>query len=286
MSAILLLHPGEMGAAVAACLRENGHMVYWVDEGRSRASRERARAAALEPLSTLDEAVTRTDIALSICPPHAAFEVVQACVQAGFRGIYVDANAIAPHTARMIGQLLEDHGVRFVDGGIIGPPPHQPGTTRLFLAGADAPAIAALFEGARLECPVLPSPPGAASAVKMCYAAWTKGATALLTAIRTLALYEGVEGALLEEWDKSQPGTAHRSEAIMRDARKAWRWVGEMEEIAATFENARLPGGFHHAAAALYRQLEGFRHADAPVSLHDILEELIRHAGSARDPQL
>jgi len=286
MPAILLLHPGEMGAAVAACLRQNGHVVYWVEDARSAATRTRARSAGLDPMPTLHEAVRHADVVLSVCPPHAAPEVARDCVQAGFRGIYVDANAIAPHTARMIGQLLEDHGVRFVDGGIIGPPPHQPGTTRLFLAGADAPAIAALFEGARLECPVLPSPPGAASAVKMCYAAWTKGATALLTAIRTLALYEGVEGALLEEWDKSQPGTVRRSEAITRDARKAWRWVGEMEEIAATFENARLPGGFHHAAAALYRQLEGFRHADAPVSLHDILEELIRHAGSARDPQL
>jgi 3-hydroxyisobutyrate dehydrogenase-like beta-hydroxyacid dehydrogenase len=165
----------------------------------------------------------------------------------------VDANAIAPQTARAVRALVEPGGARFVDGGIIGPPPAAPGTTRLYLSGDAAPAVAGLFERSALEAVVLPGAVGAASALKLTYAAWTKGTAALLLAIRRAARAHGVEAALLAEWALSQPDLAARSaRAEQAAADKGWRWEGEMREVAATFADAGLPEGFHHAAAEIF----------------------------------
>jgi hypothetical protein len=106
---------------------------------------------------------------------------------------------------------------------------------------------------------VLDAPVGAASALKMAYAGWTKGTSALLAAIEALAIREGVMDVLEQEWSKSQPGLMAQSEGLGGAAAKAWRWVGEMEEIAATFESNGLPGGFHEAAAEVYSRMEQFK---------------------------
>src|SRR4051794_8551996 len=239
-----LLHPGQMGAAVGAVLRERGHRVVWASEGRSEATRARAAEAGLEDVGSVD-AVTESEFVFSICPPHAALEV--AGLLGSFGGIYVDANAVAPATAAKVASLVG----RFVDGGIVGSPPRDAGTTRLYLSGDEAPGVAELFAGSVLDARVVSS----ASAVKMVYAGWTKGSTALLLAIRKLARREGVEETLLEEWAMSIPDLPERSERAARSAdAKGWRWVGEMEEIAATFEANGLPGGFRHAAAEVFRR--------------------------------
>jgi 3-hydroxyisobutyrate dehydrogenase-like beta-hydroxyacid dehydrogenase len=241
-----LLHPGEMGSAVGEALRSAGHTVLWASEGRS--AETAARAAAFEDAGTMEELARRSDVILSVCPPHAALDVARSV--AGFEGHYVDANAVSPATAREIGAAVG----RFVDGGIIGPPPREPGDTRLYLAGPEADAVAGLFAGTALDARVLPGEPGAASALKMAYAAWTKGTAAMLLAIRELARTEEVEPALLEEWRISQPELIERSASAARSAeRKGWRWVGEMEEIASTFASAGLPDGFHLAAAEVFR---------------------------------
>jgi 3-hydroxyisobutyrate dehydrogenase-like beta-hydroxyacid dehydrogenase len=237
-----LLHPGEMGAAVGAVLRGQGTRVVWASEGRSAETRARAEAAGLENVGSVAE-VARCDVVFSICPPHAALAVARS---ADFGGIYVDANAVSPATAAEVGTSVGE----FVDGGLVGPPPREPGTTRLYLSGAQAGSVAGLFRGSALEPRVVAS----ASAVKMAYAAWTKGTAAMLLTIRELARREGVEEALLEEWDLSQPALRDRYERALRSAdAKGWRWVGEMEEIAASFEADGLPGGFHRAAAEVYR---------------------------------
>src|SRR5438477_368958 len=133
--------------------------------------------------------------------------------------------------------------------------------------GAAARA-AALFPGGPLEAVVVAGGPGAASAVKVAYAAWNKGHAALLMAVRALAIAEGVDAALLAEWRLSQPDLPARSEsAVQRNARKAWRFVGEMEEIAATFDAAGLPQGFHEAAAEVYRRLAPWKDAPTPPSV-------------------
>ena len=132
MTVVGVLHPGEMGAVVAGALRERGETVLWASAGRSAATAERAEAAGLEDAGDIAEVCRRCEILLSICPPHAAVEVARAA--SGFTGIYVDANAIAPDTARAIAKLQP----RLVDGGIVGPPPSRPGTTRLYLSGEEA----------------------------------------------------------------------------------------------------------------------------------------------------
>lgn len=271
---VALLHPGEMGAAVGACLVAGGLRVAWASAGRSPATRRRAEAAGLEDLGSLEGALAAAQVVLSVCPPHGALELAREVARAGFRGTYVDANAIAPATAREVARSVEAAGAAFVDGGIIGPPPGPGKSTRLYLSGGRAAEVAAMFAGNRMPATVLDGAAGAASALKACYAAWTKGATALLAIIRTLARQEGVEETLLAEWKLSQPELPRRSEAIVANARKAWRWVGEMEEIAASFEAAGLPGGFHLAAAEVYRRLEDFKDVAAPPSLAAIAQAL------------
>lgn len=243
-----LLHPGEMGAALGAVLRERGEAVLWASSGRSAATAERAREAGLEDAGTIDELVPRSDVVFSVCPPAAAVDVARSIP--AFDGIYVDANAVSPATARTIAALVS----RYVDGGIVGPPPREHGTTRLYLSGEEAGQVADLFAGTVVDARVVSADVGTASAVKMTYAAWTKGTAALLLAVRAVARAEGVEETLLDEWALSLPELPQRSIAAVRAAAaKGWRWVGEMEEIADTFAAAGLPDGFHRAAAEIYR---------------------------------
>lgn len=276
---IALLHPGDMGAAIAACLVGRGCRVVWASEGRGPATRARAEAAGLEDFGSLNRGLAQSDIALSVCPPHGALELARRAMASGYRGIYVDANAISPASARNIGRQIEAAGASFVDGGIVGPPPVPGALARLYLAGPRAPEVASLFENTRLRAITLEEPAGAASALKACYAAWTKGATALLACIRALARHEGVEAALLEEWKLSQPDLPRRSEAVTASARKAWRWTAEMDEIAATFAAAGLPSGFHRASAELYRRLEEFKDR-APADLTEVIGAIRRAGGS------
>ena len=277
MTTIGILHPGDMGSVVGACAVAAGARVLWASDGRSAGSRERAAAAGLEDARTVAAVVAGSDVIVSVCPPHAAIDVARDVAGRRFAGLFVDANAVAPVTAREIGAIVEGGGATFVDGGLIGPPPRNAGSTRLYLSGREAKRAAALFESSALEAIAIGDGPGAASALKMTYAAYTKGSSALLMAIRALAASEGVDDALLAEWRRSQPDLPKRSEAAARDnARKAWRFVGEMEEIAATFEAAGLPGGFHEAAAVIYARLADYKDAATPPSMADLVAPLTR----------
>jgi 3-hydroxyisobutyrate dehydrogenase-like beta-hydroxyacid dehydrogenase len=255
---IAILHPGEMGAAVGACLVSRGSRVVWASQGRSVESRARAESAGLHNLQTLPRVLSEADAVLSVCVPSGALDLAQQVASIGFAGIYVDANAISPDRTRQIGALVERSGARFVDGGIIGLPPTPNRIARLYLSGPAACEIAALFEGTQTEPMVMEAPPGAASALKVCFAAWSKGETALLGSIRSLARFEGVDDVLVAEWRRSMPGVAEQSEHIVQRAWKAWRWAGEMEQIAASFDAAGIPSGFL-ANAEIYRRLAGLK---------------------------
>jgi len=271
-----LLHPGEMGSMVGAAARANGLRVLWASEGRSAPTRERAAAAGLEDAKSIGLLIAASQVIVSVCPPHAAADLAREVAGRGFAGTYVDANAISPETAREIGGIIERGGATFLDGGIIGPPPRVPGSTRLYLSGARAGVIASLFARGPLEAIVIDGGPGAASALKMAYAAYTKGTAALLMAIRALAAQAGVDDALLREWERSQPQLAAQAErAVRSNTPKAWRFVGEMEEMAATFERSGLPGGFAQAAAEIYRRLAPYKDSPVPPPLADVLKALI-----------
>jgi 3-hydroxyisobutyrate dehydrogenase-like beta-hydroxyacid dehydrogenase len=234
-----------MGTAVAGQLRVP---VVWASDGRSEETRR--RAASFEDVGTAEEISRRSDVILSICPPHAAREVAASVAE--FDGIYVDANAVSPSTVRDVAVPFR----RFVDGGIVG----APSAPRLYLAGPEAGTVAALFEGTGVDAVAIGDEIGAASAVKVTFAAWSKGTAALLLDILELARAEGVEDELLAEWEESIPELLPRIESARRSAEaKGWRWVGEMEEIADSFAAHGLPDGFHRAAAKVFGWPQGVR---------------------------
>ena len=253
------LHPGAMGASLAAACRGTR---LWCSDGRSEATRARAAAVGMEEVDSLKALVERADVLISVCPPAAAATVAQAVAEAGFDGTYVDVNAISPASARAIGERF----ARFVDGGVIGPPVGAAGSTRLYLSGEMAADVADLWGETPLQTRVIEGGAGAASAVKICFAAWTKGTAALLLAIRALAEAEGVEPALLAEWQTSMPGLAEQAEhAASTSAPKAWRFAGELHEIADSFAAHELPDGFGRAAAEVYDRLAGFKDTTTPT---------------------
>lgn len=251
-----LLHPGEMGAAIGAALVGQAKVVLWSSTGRSAATAARAAAAGLTDAGSVAQLVQSSDVVISVCPPHAAIEVAEQAARSGPgrpSWVYLDANAISPATAHRVASIVEAAGATFVDGGIVGPPPTRPGSTRLYLSGPAAVEVSETLAAPPLELHVLDDRPGSASALKLAYAAWTKGSAALLLAARQAAAQSGVEAALLQEWQTSQPGLVDRWQGARDSARaKGWRWVGEMREISAWFESCGLPPGFHAAAAQVF----------------------------------
>jgi 3-hydroxyisobutyrate dehydrogenase-like beta-hydroxyacid dehydrogenase len=263
---VALLHPGNMGATIGAAAATSGARVVWASEQRSNATIERARQAGLVDVGNFSKAVLGSDVVLSVCPPHAAVDLAKSVAGQKFTGIYVDANAISRATADQIGKIITKAGASFVDGGIIGAPVKRAGTTRLYLSGGRAPEVAELFSASMLDARAIGATPGAASALKVAYADWTKCTDALLLAIRALAAHEGVDEALMTEWKISQPDLERR---VLRAAGvatpKAWRYIGEMKEIAGTFEAAGLPTGFHNAAAEICERLAPFKDRTDPA---------------------
>jgi 3-hydroxyisobutyrate dehydrogenase-like beta-hydroxyacid dehydrogenase len=199
--------------------------------------------------------------------------VAAAVAQTGFAEVYVDANAVSPHTAERVAECVELAGARFVDGDVIGGPVAPGSGTRLYLSGPDAAEVAGLFAPDDPSVVVLGTDPTAASTLKMCYAAWTKGTSALVLAIAAVAEQAGLGAALAAEWARSQPDLARRLDAAAGAGRKAWRFAAEMDEIAATFAAGGLPPGFASAAADVYRRLERFK--DAAPTPAELVDELL-----------
>ena len=246
-----------------------------VSHGRSQDTHARAQRAKLTDVGTVSALVKASDIVLSVCPPHAAQDVAHDVAQLGFSGIYVDCNAISPERTRTIQRIVEKAGAHDVDGGIIGGPAwKQDAGTHLYLSGARAKEVAACFDGSPLQTPVISDRIGAASAVKMGYAAYTKGTTALLTAILGMVEKEGVRAELTQQWGNSFAEQTVRR--VCANTAKAWRFVGEMHDFAATFREAGLPGVFHDAAAEVFERLASFKEQTEPPAIESVLEVLLR----------
>jgi 3-hydroxyisobutyrate dehydrogenase-like beta-hydroxyacid dehydrogenase len=265
------LHPGAMGASMAAvCAGDR----LWAGDGRSAATRVRAEAAGLVDVGTIEVLASQVDVLVSICPPAAALDVADSVAVAEFDGLYVDANAVSPATARSVSERF----ARFVDGSVVGAPVREGGGTRLYVAGTEAASVAALWRGSPLDVVVIDGDAGAASALKVCYAAWTKGTAAFLLAIRALARAEGVEGPLLDAWSSSNPDLIRRSEAAAAgNASKAWRFVGEMHENADAFAAHDLPDGFLRAAADVYERMSPLQD-ESGADLDAVLATLLRES--------
>ncbi|WP_156391213.1 MULTISPECIES: NAD(P)-dependent oxidoreductase [unclassified Nocardioides] len=269
-----IVHPGDMGAALGRCFVQRGHRVIWASESRGHRTRHRATRAGLEDVGNLATLVAECDLVISIVPPHAAADVAHTI---GHRArVFVDANAISPAQSTQLRALVEGGGGRFVDGSVVGEPPTEGRPVRLFLSGPAAQAAAQVLGGGPVEAITLEGP-SAASALKMCYASWTKGNQALLLAGLAAARAHGVESDLLAEWGRSQPDLGTKVHAAANAAaRKGWRWAFEMRAVAETFRDAGLPHGFHEAAAWIYeRALSGDGPSSGEVTLGDVLDELL-----------
>src|SRR6185503_7249281 len=130
-------------------------------------------------------------------------------------------------------------GISLVDGGVIGGPAWRPKETFLYLSGKDANIIADCFTSGALETKIIGNEIGKASALKMCYAAYSKGTTALLAAILAVAESLGVREELFQQWDlDDQDFSEQANRRVRRVTAKAWRFEGEMNEIAQTFQTA------------------------------------------------
>lgn len=271
-----ILHPGAMGISVAASAQNSGNTVFWVSEERSPQTQARAQQHSLIDIRTLEKLCQTCSIIVSVCPPHAAEAVAQQVLANSFQGLYVDANAIAPQRAARIGEMMARHGVAFVDGGIIGGPAWEPSTTWLYLSGREAERAAHCFAAGPLQTEVIGEAIGKASALKMCFAAYTKGTTALLCAILAAAEGLNVRQELAQQWSRNGSDFAKQAEQrATRVTAKAWRFTGEMEEIAATFAETGMPAGFHEAAADIYRRLAPFKDLAAPPPLETLLAALL-----------
>jgi 3-hydroxyisobutyrate dehydrogenase-like beta-hydroxyacid dehydrogenase len=271
-----ILHPGEMGVSVAVSAQDSGHIVYWASEGRSSETHQRAQKYSLVDAGSLEKLCRSCSVIVSVCPPHAAEDTAHQIMAHSFKGLYADLNAISPQRAERIGQAMEEHGIAFVDGGIIGGPAWEAGATWLYLSGKQAQHAADCFSGGRLQTEVIGERVGKASALKMCYAAYTKGSTALLCAVLGAAEGLNVREDLERQWSRDDSGFAQiASQRARTVTAKAWRFAGEMEEIAATFAEAGMPGGFHKAAAEVYQRLAEFKGRSTKPEISEVLDALL-----------
>lgn len=277
MTKIGILHPGEMGISIAASAINNGHQVYWASENRSDKTRIRAEKYGLIESDSLMELCHTCEIIFCICPPHVVEAVANSVIEHGFNGYYLDANAISPQRAIKIGQMMETAGIHFVDGGVIGGPAWKPKETFLYLSGKDANIIADCFTNGLLETKIIGDEIGKASALKMCYAAYSKGTTALLAAILAAAESLDVRAELYQQWDMDNSNFSEQANRrVTRATAKAWRFEGEMHEIAATFQEAGLPNGFHQAAAEVFRKMANFKDPAESPKIEDVLKALLQ----------
>jgi 3-hydroxyisobutyrate dehydrogenase-like beta-hydroxyacid dehydrogenase len=257
-----IVHPGAMGARVAAQAVAAGARVWWLPQGRSAATRERAEECGLRPAAGPTELAGRCAVVLSVCPPAAALDVAGQVAAAGFDGVYVDANAVSPARVAQIAEVFAGTGARLVDGGIAGPPPRVVGTTRLYLSG-DAPSVEEvqrLFAGTLLTPVALAGPVGRASALKLAFAAYNKISYALAAEASALAASHGVLDDLRDLAGHLLPGTPLALPGQLASAGpRAWRWEPEMREVADACRESGLPGAFADAAAQLFARWQAHK---------------------------
>ncbi|MEU9647231.1 DUF1932 domain-containing protein [Streptomyces sp. NPDC048188] len=267
-----ILHPGSMGAAVAACAETNSDAVLWCEDGRSTASVERAARFGLTSVATLVELLDRSDIVISLCPPAAAEDLARAVAGNRFTGVYVEANAINPERTKRIAAMLSDATV--VDGGVVGSPPVRGKTPTLYLSGpADATArIEMLFANTAVQAVVLGTDVGKASALKLSYASFQKTSRALVALAIGMAREHGVDQELIEVASRRTDSYLSEPQYVATTAARAWRWGPELEEAADTLAAAGLPPEMLRAAASTLARWEDAR--DSELTLTDALDRL------------
>ncbi|MEU5161229.1 DUF1932 domain-containing protein [Streptomyces sp. NPDC020875] len=269
-----ILHPGSMGAAVAACAATNAAAALWCGTGRSTASVERAARFGLTPVATLAELLDRSDIVISLCPPAAAEDLARDVAGYRFAGVYVEANAINPERTQRIAALL-DGGATVVDGGVVGSPPVGGKTPTLYLSGP-APGterVEALFAGTAVRTAVLGTKVGKASALKLSYAAFQKTSRVLAALAVGMAREHGVDQELIKVASRRTDSYLSEPQYVAKTAARAWRWGPELEEAADTLAAAGLPPEMLRAAASTLARWNNAKD-DSELTLNNALDRL------------
>lgn len=286
-----ILSPGAMGSALGARLVVGGARVVVALDGRSERSRRLAAEAGLEDVGSVAALVREASFVLSVVPPEAALDAAATLGHAAdgrtANPLVVDLNAISPLKARRLAAVLVADGLGAVDGAISGPPPRRPGTTRIYLSGPQAAQVAALpIDG--VESIVVGDVIGAASAVKMCTASVYKGRVALLAqAFRTARTHGVVDLVLADLADSGLVDVDRAGASLGVASAKAWRYVAEMDEIAATQAEAGLTPDLFRALATVYAELAEHPVAETPEEVRDdlpLVEALDRISGEGEGP--
>jgi 3-hydroxyisobutyrate dehydrogenase-like beta-hydroxyacid dehydrogenase len=285
-----ILSPGDMGHAIGATLIRSGLRSIAALDHRSARTRQLAASAGIEDVGSLNRLVDQADLILCVLVPSSALEAAgQAAEAMRSRGkglLYADCNAIAPAKAQAIAEVIRSAGGEFIDAGIIGGPPRPQSRTRIYASGPTAGQLEPL-SGNGLEIRVVGDAVGQASGLKMCYAALTKGLTAIGTELLLAAHRMDLQDVLWQEFSGGQKSLAEGfARSVPAMTSKAHRWVGEMEEIAATFGALGLTPLIFEGAAALYQAVaktelgkETPEEADRSRGLWETIAALSRDVG-------
>ena len=252
-----VVSPGDMGQAIAGRLKESGLNVYVALDGRSERTKTLAREAGLTDCGSMEKLVATCELVISVINPgealNVARQVAAAMRKTGRKIAFADLNAVSPQTARDTDHMIRDAGGMFIDGGIIGPPPRgEKDRPRIYVSGPDAYLLGQINHP-NLLIRVMSERVGDASGVKMCYAAMTKGTTALAVELLVAARKLGVEQALEKELRESRNDVFEwqmKNIAVMPP--KAYRWVPEMLEIAKTFGELGLTRRIFEGATDIF----------------------------------
>jgi len=276
MTTIAVIGMGEMGAAIAGRLAERGARVLTSLGGRTEASARRAVAAGVEVCDE-ETLVAEASLILSVVPPAVAEEVAAAFVpllaRVEIAPVFLDANAIAPQTVKAMAKPFLAKRLPFGDASIIGGPP-RPGTLgpRIYMSGPIAKAAGTLRDFG-LDTRLLSSHLGDASALKMAYAGINKGMQAVGAAMVLGAYRNGAGESLLEELKQSQPQIhAFLARSFPAMYGKAYRWDGEMRQIAKFLEPEEGAVGMLTGAADLYEHIAEANHEGPEAEIMTLLD--------------
>ncbi|HEU0020328.1 MAG TPA: DUF1932 domain-containing protein [Dehalococcoidia bacterium] len=258
INTVAILSPGDMGHAVGQLLREHELRVVTCLTGRSDRTRALAKEAGIEDLPDFNEMVKNSDVILSMTvsevAPQVCQEVADAIQATGYTDVlFAECNAIAPQLTRQLEPVIARTGARFVDASIIGGPPRGGSSPRFYTSGPNATELEQLREFG-LDVRNIGPETGQASGIKMCYAAMTKGSTALYSELLMAAEMMGLSDHLKAEFQSSQGSVYQRmASGIPSMPARSRRWVSEMEEIGATFEHLGMTPYLFQGVADMYR---------------------------------
>jgi len=280
---VAILSPGDMGHAVGQLLREHELKVVTCLTGRSQRTKDLAELAGIADVPDLNDMVAQSQIILSISVsemvPSICQQVADAIKATNANVLFAECNAISPQLSRQMEPIITEAGGRYIDASIVGGPPLNGSSPRFYASGDNT----AEFEGLAnfgLDVRTAGTEVGQASGIKMCYAAMTKGSSALYSELLMAAEMMGLSDFVKAEFQSSQPAVLQRMERGLPGVpAKARRWVSEMEEIKDTFEHLGLTPHLFQGVADMYRMIGSTSMGDETPQTRDgdrSLEETIR----------